>query len=152
LTAYSGQKTGRSPLDKRIVKEPSSEEDIWWGPVNKPMSTDVSCLEPRFRACVALFFFYFFCFPYPVSACLCFIAKCMSRDRLCGRGPLVRTNPRLGCMPPVVSHAQCATSNAQPSAGLRSSAMPRVCRLCLVHDARERPKTWDVRHETRDTR
>ena len=29
LTAYSGAKTGRSPLDKRIVKEPSSEENIW---------------------------------------------------------------------------------------------------------------------------
>ena len=29
LTAYSGKKTGRSPLDKRIVKEPSSEKDIW---------------------------------------------------------------------------------------------------------------------------
>lgn len=42
LTAYSGKKTGRSPLDKRIVKEPSSENDIWWGPVNKPMSPDVS--------------------------------------------------------------------------------------------------------------
>jgi phosphoenolpyruvate carboxykinase (ATP) len=31
LTAYSGAKTGRSPLDKRIVKEPSSENEIWWG-------------------------------------------------------------------------------------------------------------------------
>jgi hypothetical protein len=31
LTAYSGAKTGRSPLDKRIVKEPGSENDIWWG-------------------------------------------------------------------------------------------------------------------------
>jgi ATP-dependent phosphoenolpyruvate carboxykinase len=41
LTAYSGTKTGRSPLDKRIVQEPSSEKDIWWGPVNKPMSPDV---------------------------------------------------------------------------------------------------------------
>ncbi|EFY89138.1 phosphoenolpyruvate carboxykinase [Metarhizium acridum CQMa 102] len=40
LTAYSGKKTGRSPLDKRIVQEPSSENDIWWGPVNKPMSTE----------------------------------------------------------------------------------------------------------------
>jgi ATP-dependent phosphoenolpyruvate carboxykinase len=29
LTAYSGAKTGRSPLDKRIVKEPSSENEIW---------------------------------------------------------------------------------------------------------------------------
>ena len=42
LTAYSGKKTGRSPSDKRIVKEPSSEQDIWWGPVNKPMSPEVS--------------------------------------------------------------------------------------------------------------
>ncbi|KHJ30679.1 putative phosphoenolpyruvate carboxykinase [Erysiphe necator] len=41
LTAYSGVKTGRSPRDKRIVKEPSSENDIWWGPVNKPMTPDV---------------------------------------------------------------------------------------------------------------
>ncbi len=42
LTAYSGAKTGRSPLDKRIVKEPSSEKDVWWGPVNKAMTPDVS--------------------------------------------------------------------------------------------------------------
>ncbi|KAI1970645.1 Protein kinase C-like 1 [Ophidiomyces ophidiicola] len=41
LTAYSGAKTGRSPMDKRIVKEESSENEIWWGPVNKPMSPDV---------------------------------------------------------------------------------------------------------------
>lgn len=32
LTAYSGKKTGRSPLDKRIVKEPTSENDIWYVP------------------------------------------------------------------------------------------------------------------------
>ena len=30
LTAYSGTKTGRSPLDKRIVQEPSSEKDVWY--------------------------------------------------------------------------------------------------------------------------
>ncbi|KAI1813851.1 phosphoenolpyruvate carboxykinase [Poronia punctata] len=41
LTAYSGAKTGRSPSDKRIVKEPSSENDVWWGPVNKPMGPEV---------------------------------------------------------------------------------------------------------------
>lgn len=29
LTAYSGAKTGRSPLDKRIVMEPSSQDNIW---------------------------------------------------------------------------------------------------------------------------
>jgi ATP-dependent phosphoenolpyruvate carboxykinase len=42
LTAYSGAKTGRSPLDKRVVKEESSEKDVWWGPVNKAMTPDVS--------------------------------------------------------------------------------------------------------------
>ncbi len=34
LIAYSGEKTGRSPKDKRIVQHPDSESDIWWGPVN----------------------------------------------------------------------------------------------------------------------
>lgn len=37
LIAYSGEKTGRSPQDKRLVKHPTSEEDIWWGPVNFPL-------------------------------------------------------------------------------------------------------------------
>jgi phosphoenolpyruvate carboxykinase (ATP) len=37
LVAYSGDKTGRSPKDKRIVRQPPSEEDIWWGPVNFPL-------------------------------------------------------------------------------------------------------------------
>ncbi|MEX1365499.1 MAG: phosphoenolpyruvate carboxykinase (ATP) [Nannocystaceae bacterium] len=34
LIAMSGEKTGRSPGDKRIVEEPSSKDDVWWGPVN----------------------------------------------------------------------------------------------------------------------
>lgn len=29
----AGAKTGRSPKDKRIVKEGASEEDIWWNKV-----------------------------------------------------------------------------------------------------------------------
>jgi len=37
LIAYSGTKTGRSPLDKRVVKNPESENDIWWGSVNVPL-------------------------------------------------------------------------------------------------------------------
>jgi phosphoenolpyruvate carboxykinase (ATP) len=37
LVAYSGTKTGRSPKDKRVVKHPESEKDIWWGPVNIPL-------------------------------------------------------------------------------------------------------------------
>jgi phosphoenolpyruvate carboxykinase (ATP) len=37
LIAYSGEKTGRSPKDKRIVRHPDSEGDVWWGPVNFPL-------------------------------------------------------------------------------------------------------------------
>jgi phosphoenolpyruvate carboxykinase (ATP) len=37
LVAYSGAKTGRSPKDKRVVKNPASEKDVWWGPVNIPL-------------------------------------------------------------------------------------------------------------------
>jgi phosphoenolpyruvate carboxykinase (ATP) len=36
LIAYSGEKTGRSPKDKRVVKHPLSENEVWWGPVNFP--------------------------------------------------------------------------------------------------------------------
>ena len=36
LVAYSGVKTGRSPKDKRVVKHPESEADVWWGSVNIP--------------------------------------------------------------------------------------------------------------------
>merc|ERR1719218_578211 len=34
LAVTSGKKTGRSPLDKRIVEEESSVDDVWWGKVN----------------------------------------------------------------------------------------------------------------------
>lgn len=37
LIAYSGDKTGRSPKDKRIIEEETSKDNIWWGPVNKPL-------------------------------------------------------------------------------------------------------------------
>jgi phosphoenolpyruvate carboxykinase (ATP) len=37
LIAYSGAKTGRSPKDKHVVKNPASENDVWWGPVNVPI-------------------------------------------------------------------------------------------------------------------
>jgi phosphoenolpyruvate carboxykinase (ATP) len=40
FVAYTGQHTGRSPNDKFVVKEPSSEESIWWGDVNRPISRE----------------------------------------------------------------------------------------------------------------
>jgi phosphoenolpyruvate carboxykinase (ATP) len=41
LIAYSGAKTGRSPKDKRVVKHPDSEPDVWWGPVNVPLEESI---------------------------------------------------------------------------------------------------------------
>jgi phosphoenolpyruvate carboxykinase (ATP) len=38
LVCKSGKHTGRCPQDKRIVKESSSEKDVWWGPINYPLS------------------------------------------------------------------------------------------------------------------
>jgi len=49
LATRSGDKTGRSPKDKRIVDEPDSSEDIWWGDVNIRL-TDRSFSINRQRA------------------------------------------------------------------------------------------------------
>lgn len=40
LSSRSGEKTGRSPKDKRIVKQASIDEDVWWGKVNIPISEE----------------------------------------------------------------------------------------------------------------
>jgi len=37
LVITSGEKTGRSPTDKRVVRHPDSKEDIWWGKINIPL-------------------------------------------------------------------------------------------------------------------
>lgn len=49
LIAYSGEKTGRSPKDKRIVSNPESEDDIWWGNINMPINME-TFLTNRERA------------------------------------------------------------------------------------------------------
>jgi phosphoenolpyruvate carboxykinase (ATP) len=45
LATFSGEKTGRSPKDKRIVAGPDGSADVWWGSVNIPAD------EATFLAC-----------------------------------------------------------------------------------------------------
>ncbi|MBV8981296.1 MAG: phosphoenolpyruvate carboxykinase (ATP), partial [Acidimicrobiia bacterium] len=40
LTADTGQHTGRSPKDKFFVREPSSEDKIWWFAGNRPIEPE----------------------------------------------------------------------------------------------------------------
>ena len=40
LVVRTGQHTGRSPNDKFIVREPTSDPNIWWGTVNRPMEAE----------------------------------------------------------------------------------------------------------------
>lgn len=40
IATHSGEKTGRSPRDKRIVEHSESRDDIWWGSVNMRISPE----------------------------------------------------------------------------------------------------------------
>ncbi len=46
LVVRTGYHTGRSPNDKFIVKESSSDNNVWWGKVNKSMAEE--CFERLF--------------------------------------------------------------------------------------------------------
>jgi phosphoenolpyruvate carboxykinase (ATP) len=45
LATFSGEKTGRSPKDKRIVASPDTAGDVWWGNVN------IAAPDTSFLAC-----------------------------------------------------------------------------------------------------
>lgn len=47
LMVRSGEKTGRSPKDKRVVKESTSEKDIWWGDVNIAFTAESFTLHKK---------------------------------------------------------------------------------------------------------
>ena len=49
LAVKSGKKTGRSPLDKRVVWEEGTKDDVWWGKVNMKLE-EKSFLTNRERA------------------------------------------------------------------------------------------------------
>ena len=40
LCVSTGKYTGRSPNDKFVVREPSSEEHVWWGAVNRAIEPE----------------------------------------------------------------------------------------------------------------
>ncbi|MBI9075448.1 MAG: phosphoenolpyruvate carboxykinase (ATP) [Desulfatibacillum sp.] len=40
IVVRTGQHTGRSPHDKFMVREPSSQDQLWWGDVNKSLSEE----------------------------------------------------------------------------------------------------------------
>jgi phosphoenolpyruvate carboxykinase (ATP) len=51
IVVRTGDHTGRSPLDKFVVQEPSSQTHVWWGDVNRPFSSErFEDLHRRMRA------------------------------------------------------------------------------------------------------
>ena len=40
IATSSGEKTGRSPKDKRIVDQASVHDDVWWGDINIPIADE----------------------------------------------------------------------------------------------------------------
>ena len=51
MLVYTGKWSARAAQDKYVVKEPSSEDNIWWGEYNRPMTSEAfSSLFARVQA------------------------------------------------------------------------------------------------------
>ena len=54
LVVRTGKHTGRSPEDKFVVAHPATDDKVWWGPVNRPISeADYDRLRARLVEYVA---------------------------------------------------------------------------------------------------
>ena len=54
LVVNTGKFTGRSPKDKYIVRDATTEDNVWWGPINQPMTPEhFANLKADFLAAVA---------------------------------------------------------------------------------------------------
>ena len=54
LVVSTGVHTGRAPKDKFVVREPGSEDRVWWGDINQPISPEHhTSLGERLRAHLA---------------------------------------------------------------------------------------------------
>ena len=51
VVVHTGDHTGRSPNDRFIVQEPTTEQEIWWGKVNRPISQQ--CFDRLYRKLIA---------------------------------------------------------------------------------------------------
>ena len=77
FVAVTSPHTGRSPNDKFVVREPSSEADVDWGKVNQPMT------EPHFDALLA-----------DVRTHLGTLSELYVQDLYCGADPAHRLSVR----------------------------------------------------------